>query len=154
MVVLDNVDACPDGSDAVSRILDALPSLVLLATCRVPLRRRSEHTVVVPPLAVPERGASPGEIEDSPAVQMFLRVAEQADGGGRPEGASRRALAEVCRLLDGSPLAIELAAARVRLMGLDGPAREPGVGPGAAQDDGSRRARAPACGGDHDRVEP
>ena len=119
VVVLDNVDACPDGSEAVSRILEDLPSVVILATCRVPLRRRSEHTVAVPPLAVPERGASPGEIEDSPAVQMFLRVAEQADGGGDLE-AQQEALAEVCRLLDGSPLAIELAAARVRLMGLAG----------------------------------
>jgi predicted ATPase/DNA-binding SARP family transcriptional activator len=119
LVVLDNVDACPDGSEAVSRLLEELPSVVLLATCRVPLRRRSEHTIAVPPLAVPEPGASIGEIEDSPAVQMFLRVAAQADAGFDGDG-QEQVLAEVCRLLDGSPLAIELAAARVRLMGLTG----------------------------------
>ena len=119
VVVLDNVDACADGSDAVSRILDGLPTVTLLVTCRVPLRRRSEHTIAVPPLAVPAADASPAEIEDSPAVQLFLRIAHQADPGLDVRG-HESALADVCRLLDGVPLALELAAARVRLVGLDG----------------------------------
>jgi len=119
LVVLDNVDACADGSEAVSRILDDLPTVTLLVTCRVPLRRRSEHTIAVPPLAVPAADASPAEIEDSPAVQLFLRIAHQADPEVEISG-HEPALADVCRLLDGVPLALELAAARVRLVGLEG----------------------------------
>ena len=79
LVVLDNVDASADGSAAVSRILDDLPAVLLLVTSRVPLRRRSEQTIAVPPLDVPAADASTAEIEESPAVQMFLRIAHQAD---------------------------------------------------------------------------
>jgi predicted ATPase/DNA-binding SARP family transcriptional activator len=119
LVVLDNVDACADGAEAVSRILDDLPDVTLLVTCRVPLRRGSEHTIAVPPLAVPAPDASPAEIEDSPAVQLFLRIAHQADPGLDVSGHEAE-LADVCRLLDGVPLALELAAARVRLVGIEG----------------------------------
>ena len=119
LVVLDNVDACADGSEAVSRILDDLHDVTLLVTCRVPLRRRSEHTMAVPPLAVPAADASVAEIMESPAVQLFLRIAHQADPGLDVSG-HESALADVCRLLDGVPLALELAAARVRMVGLEG----------------------------------
>ena len=103
----------------MSRILDDLPAVLLLVTSRVPLRRRSEQTIAVPPLDVPAADASPAEIEESPAVQMFLRIAHQADRSFDLDGRVG-AVAEVCRLLDGVPLALELAAARVRLVGLDG----------------------------------
>jgi predicted ATPase/DNA-binding SARP family transcriptional activator len=119
LVVLDNVDACPEGSEAVSRLLDELPALRLLVTSRVPLRRRSEQTIAVPPLDVPDRGASAGEIQQSPAVQMFLRIARQADPGLDVTG-HEQALADVCRMLDGVPLALELAANRLRLVGIEG----------------------------------
>lgn len=119
LVVLDNVDACPEGSEAISRLLDELPVLRLLVTSRVPLRRRSEQTIAVPPLDVPEVGASAAEIQQSPAVQMFLRIARQADPGLDVTG-HEQALAAVCRMLDGVPLALELAAARLRLVGIEG----------------------------------
>ena len=119
LVVLDNVDACPEGSEAVSRLLDELPALRLLVTSRVPLRRRSEQTIAVPPLDVPEPGSSAAEIQQSPAVQMFLRIARQADPGLDVTG-HEQALADVCRMLDGVPLALELAAARLRLVGIEG----------------------------------
>jgi predicted ATPase/DNA-binding SARP family transcriptional activator len=119
LVVLDNVDACTDGSEAVARILDDLPDVTLLVTCRVPLRRRSEHTMAVPPLDVPAADASAAEILDSPAVQLFVRIAHQADPGLEVRG-HEAALSDVCRLLDGGPLALELAAARVRMVGLEG----------------------------------
>ena len=119
LVVLDNVDACPDGSEAVSRLLDDMPdadpaghlpgaaAAALRADDRGPAARR----------AGARRPAA--EIEESPAVQLFLRIARQADPGLDVRG-HEAALAEVCRLLDGVPLAIELAAARVRLVGIDG----------------------------------
>ena len=118
LVVLDNVDACPDGSEAVSRLLDEL-DVTLLVTCRVPLRRRSEQTVAVPPLDVPPPGAPADAVVDSPAAQLFLRIARQADPDLDVHG-HEAALGEVCRLVDGVPLAIELAAARVRLVGIEG----------------------------------
>ncbi len=119
LVVLDNVEACPDGAAAVMRLLDEVPLLALLVTGRVPLRLSAEQIVSVPPLAVPPVGATTSEVEASPAAQLFLRIARQADPDLQLAGQEAE-LAEVCRLLDGIPLALELAAARVRLLGLAG----------------------------------
>jgi len=119
LVVLDNVDASPEGGAAVARLLTETPSVALLVTSRVPLRLAAEHAVAVASLAVPPPGARAAEIAASPAVQLFTRVAGQADPAFTIAG-HEEALAEVCRLLDGVPLALELAAARVRLVGLEG----------------------------------
>ena len=153
LVVLDNVDACPEGSEAVSRLLDELPALRLLVTSRVPLRRRSEQTIAVPPLDVPEPGASAAEIQQSPAVQMFLRIARQADPGLDVTG-HEQALADVCRMLDGVPLALELAAARLAPRRHRGTAREPGDRARAAPYHRPGRPRAPARDGHDHRLEP
>jgi predicted ATPase/DNA-binding SARP family transcriptional activator len=119
VVLLDNADACPDGASAVSRVLEAAPAVTLLVTCRVPLRLAGEHVVAVGPLEVPAVGASIADITANPAAQLFTRVARQADPNVALSGREEE-LAYVCRLLDGVPLALELAAARVRLVGVDG----------------------------------
>ena len=119
VVVLDNVDACSDGAGAVSRLLVDVPTLAVLATSRVPLRLAAEHVVAVGSLAVPPPGSGAAQVAASPAVQLFARIASQADPAFAVAG-NEEALAEVCRLLDGVPLALELAAARVRLVGVEG----------------------------------
>ncbi len=119
LVVLDNVDVSVQGAEAVRRLLEDLPTLELLVTCRFPLRLAGEQVVSVDPLAVPAPDASAAEVRENPSVELFSRLAQQADPQLDLTGRERE-LAEVCRLLDGVPLALELAAARVRLVGIDG----------------------------------
>jgi predicted ATPase/DNA-binding SARP family transcriptional activator len=119
LVVLDNVDVSAQGAEAVRRLLEDLPTLELLVTCRFPLRLAGEQVVSVDPLAVPAPDASAAEVRENPSVELFSRLAQQADPQLDLTGRERE-LAEVCRLLDGVPLALELAAARVRLVGIDG----------------------------------
>ncbi|MEO6509476.1 MAG: BTAD domain-containing putative transcriptional regulator, partial [Nocardioides sp.] len=119
LVVLDNVDVSAEGAEAVRRLLEDLPTIELLVTCRFPLRLAGEQVVSVDPLAVPAPDASAAEVRENPSVELFSRLAQQADPQLDLTGRERE-LAEVCRLLDGVPLALELAAARVRLVGLDG----------------------------------
>ena len=113
LVVLDNVDGSAEGIEAVRRLLDDLPTLELLVTSRVPLRVAGEQVLTIDPLEVPAPDASAAEVRENPAVVLFTRLAQQADPHLDLTGRERE-LAEVCRLLDGVPLALELAAARVR----------------------------------------
>ena len=119
LVVLDNVDGSAEGISAVRRLLDDLPTLELLVTSRVPLRVAGEQVLTIDPLDVPAPDASAAEVLANPAVVLFTRLAQQADPHLDLTGRERE-LAEVCRLLDGVPLALELAAARVRVVGIGG----------------------------------
>ena len=119
LVVLDNVDGSAEGISAVRRLLDDLPTLELLVTSRVPLRVAGEQVLTIDPLDVPDPDASAAEVLANPAVVLFTRLAQQADPHLDLTGRERE-LAEVCRLLDGVPLALELAAARVRVVGIGG----------------------------------
>jgi predicted ATPase/DNA-binding SARP family transcriptional activator len=119
LVVLDNLDASLEAAAAVATLAADHPGLALLVTSRVPLRLGAEHAVAVPPLAVPLPGATPADVAASPAVALFTRAARQGDPSFVLDG-HEDAVGEICRLLDGLPLALELAAARVRLLGVDG----------------------------------
>src|SRR5262249_47264772 len=90
----------------------------LLVTSRVPLRLPGEHLSVVPPLELPDlrRLPSPGELRQLDSVRLFVERAEQARGDFELSPANSEAVAELCVRLDGLPLALELAAARVRLL--------------------------------------
>ncbi|MFT4041451.1 MAG: tetratricopeptide repeat protein, partial [Thermomicrobiales bacterium] len=93
------------------------PRLSLLVTSRERLRLRAEHIYEVAPLPLPAASErDPGLLEGSPAVQLFLRRAAAADPAFVVDGPGLVAMAEICRRLDGLPLAIELAAARVTLL--------------------------------------
>ncbi len=119
LVVLDNVDGSTEGTAAVRRLLDDLPTLELLVTSRVPLHVAGEQVLTIDPLEVPAPDATAEEVLATPAVELFSRLAQKADPHLDLTGRERE-LAEVCRLLDGVPLALELAAARVRLVGIGG----------------------------------
>ncbi|HWH05825.1 MAG TPA: BTAD domain-containing putative transcriptional regulator, partial [Gaiellaceae bacterium] len=117
LLVLDNVEHVVDGIAFVSRLLAAAPALRVLATSRVPLRLAGEHEYPVEPLPLPDPATArePDEIARSEAVALFVERARAADPRFDFD-AQAEAVARLCRALDGLPLALELAAARVRVL--------------------------------------
>jgi predicted ATPase len=101
------------------RVLGECRRLRILATSREPLGITGEALWLVEPLALPEGDASPGEIESSPAVQLLRDRAGAVRRDLAVDDRSLTTMVRVCRALDGMPLAIELAAARLRTMSLD-----------------------------------
>src|SRR4029453_9662610 len=98
-------------------VLAECPGVRVLATSREVLHLQGEVRFLVAPLAVPAAGADAAELAGSESVRLFLERA-RASRPGLPLTEDRIALAaEICRRLDGLPLAIELAAARVRGLG-------------------------------------
>jgi predicted ATPase/DNA-binding SARP family transcriptional activator len=118
LVVLDNLESLGDARPTVRRLLDASAALTVLATSRLPLRTDGEHELPVPPLAVPGAGSTIGQIAQSPSVRLFADRAAAAEPTFGLDG-QELAVAEVCTLLDGLPLAIELAAAHAKLRSID-----------------------------------
>ena len=121
LLILDNCEHVIESAAAFAhRVLGECRRLRILATSREPLGITGEALWLVEPLAVPEGDASPGEIESSPAVRL-LRDRAGAVRKDLAVDASRTlsTMVRVCRALDGMPLAIELAAARLRTMSVD-----------------------------------
>ncbi len=129
LLVLDNFEHVVSAAPDVATMLAGAPSLKVLVTSREVLRLRGEHDFAVPPLAVPpavEHGAVEGvsppvsdgasPITQYEAVQLFIQRAREAKADFAVTNANAPAVAEICYRLDGLPLAIELAAARVRLL--------------------------------------
>jgi predicted ATPase len=103
--------------DDILILLDRLPLLTLLCTTRTSLRLSQEHQISLGPLSVPEiDDYSADAVRASDAVQLFCDRAAAVLPGFAVTDANARAVAEVCRLLDGQPLALELAAARSRVL--------------------------------------
>jgi len=107
LFVLDNVEHLVAGAALLAELLAAAPRIKLLVTSRERLNLRAEWPYQVRGLAVPGEGVADGTTGDGDAVELFLSTAHRID----PEFAGERAdVARICRLLDGMPLAIELAA--------------------------------------------
>jgi predicted ATPase/DNA-binding SARP family transcriptional activator len=127
LVVVDNLEHLPDSFAAVADLLAAVPTLRILATSRVPLRVSLEREYRVPPLVVPEEGeADVDVIMASAAVRLYVDRARAAEPEFTVTEANAGAMARITRALDGLPLAIELAAARVRVLGVEGTAKRLG----------------------------
>ena len=115
LLVLDNCEhlAGPSG-EVAAEVLASCPAVQVLATSRVPLRVRVERLMPVAPLPLPEGNDwAPEEVGDVEAVALFVQRARAADPAFALTAENAAAVAEICRRLDGLPLAIELAAARV-----------------------------------------
>jgi predicted ATPase/class 3 adenylate cyclase len=116
LLIADNFEHVLEAAPVVTALLDAAPRLRVLATSREPLHIRGEQELAVQPLDVPGPGAGPKELAGSEAVALFVHRAAAVDPSFGLTEESTSAVAELCRRLDGLPLAIELAASRVKLL--------------------------------------
>src|SRR5918994_660312 len=118
LLVVDNFEHLLEAAPTVSELLSAAPKLKVLATSRIPLRLYGEHEYSVPPLALPDpRVLPPLEVlTQYEAVRLFVERARAVKEDFSVTNESAPAVAEICARLDGLPLAIELAAARVRML--------------------------------------
>ena len=116
LLVFDNFEHVAEAAPAVAHLLAACPRLTALATSRAPLRLSGEHVFPVPPLALPDPGAGFAEaVGGADSVRLFVERARAVRPDFALTEANAAAVAEICRRLDGLPLAIELAAARSNL---------------------------------------
>lgn len=118
-LILDNCEHVADpAAELAAQLLGTVPGLRILATSRQPLEIPGEALWTVSPLPPPDVDAPLAEIAQSSAVQMFVARAAAAVPGFGLDADNCRAAAAVCRQLDGLPLALELAATRVRMLGV------------------------------------
>jgi predicted ATPase len=117
LLVLDNFEQALGAAPLVAELLSTAPGLVVLVTSRTVLRLSGEHEFPVPTLAVPDTGPPDAKVAKRyPAVRLFAERARAVAPRFELTSANAAAVAEICRRLDGLPLAIELAAARVKLL--------------------------------------
>lgn len=118
LLVLDNFEHLARAADVVSELLASCPELRALVTSRAPLRLRVEYEFPVSPLTPPEATDVPSvhQLAANPAVDLFLRRVQAVNPQFALTAANAAAVAGICRSLDGLPLALELAAARSRVL--------------------------------------
>ena len=117
LLVLDNFEHLLAAASLLSELLVAAPRLTLLVTSRAALRLSGEEVYPVPPLSLPEprHADDPAALAQSPAVTLFVERGQSVRPDFRLTSENAGAVAAICRQLDGLPLALELAAARLRL---------------------------------------
>jgi predicted ATPase/transcriptional regulator with XRE-family HTH domain len=117
LLLLDNFEQLAAAAPLVTDLLGRCPGLKALVTSRVRLRVRGEHEFVVPPLALPDPGGplDPPTLLLVPAVALFVQRARAYRPAFTVDVANGEAVANICRRLDGLPLALELASARLKL---------------------------------------
>ena len=126
LLVLDNMEQVLESATLVAEVLAACPRLKVLATSREPLHLTGERELSVPPLELPAESLSGSEsragagsarrIYELAAPKLFVERAKEAKRDFHATDEDAPVIAEICRRLDGLPLAIELAAARVRFL--------------------------------------
>lgn len=118
LLVLDNFEQVAKAAPVVTKLLAFCPDLKVLVTSRAALRLSGEHEFPVPPLNLPgtDLPQNPEELGQYEAVTLFVERAQAVKPDFRLTGETAPLVAEVCTRLDGLPLAIELAAARTRLL--------------------------------------
>jgi len=114
LLLMDNFEHLLPAAEGLLALLEACPDLTALVTSRVPLRVRGERELRIAPLEVPQPGESADDLAATPAIQLFSDRARAS--GVDISGHDPAAIAEICRRLDGLPLALELAAARLRVL--------------------------------------
>lgn len=116
LLVLDNFEHLAAAAPQIADLLAACPGLAVLVTSRSSLRLRGEHELPVPPLALPADDGLPLDaLARHAAVDLFVRRAKAARPDFTLTAANAPAVAAICRRLDGLPLALELAAPRLKL---------------------------------------
>jgi predicted ATPase/class 3 adenylate cyclase len=115
LLVLDNLEQIAGGGTAVAEVLAAAPRVTVVATSRRALHILGEHEVAVDPLALPT-AVRLGDVDQSPAVQLFVQRAAMVRKGFVLTEGNAADVAGICRRLDGLPLALELAAAQMKVL--------------------------------------
>ncbi len=118
LLLLDNMEHLTAVGPEVAELLAACPEIRMLVTSRERLRIRDERVLIVPPLALPDTtvGMTPEDLARVPAVALFVQRASAVASDFGLDATNAAAVAAICARLDGLPLAIELAAARVPLL--------------------------------------
>jgi predicted ATPase len=117
LLCLDNFEHLVPGAATLAELLGSTPNLKILVTSRAVLHLYGEHEVPVPPLALPDARSLPSAAAMSfPAVRLFVERAQAVRPDFELTEENAAAVAEICTRLDGLPLAIEIAAARVKLL--------------------------------------
>ena len=118
LLVLDNLEQVLEAAQEVAHLIEACPRIVMLATSRAPLRVRGEQEYPVPPLALPSSTQNPTEEEvlRAPSGRLFVERARAASPSFALTTENAASVAAICWRLAGLPLALELAAAKVRLL--------------------------------------
>jgi predicted ATPase/DNA-binding SARP family transcriptional activator len=136
LLVLDNFEQLLPAAPFVADLLAAAPRLLVLATSRAPLRLAAEHEYPVPPFDSPDADLPFEALVQTDALRLFTARANAVDPGFELDPAGAAEIARVCARLDGLPLAIELAAARSKLLApaeilarLEREPNMPGTGP-------------------------
>ncbi len=119
LLVLDNLEHLRAATPDIGHLLAVAPGLTILATSRAPLRLQGERLYPVPPLALPVRApVDPVEIAGYAAVDLFVQRVKAVRPDFELTASNAALVAEICERLDDLPLAIELAAARMRVLSL------------------------------------
>ena len=118
LLLLDNFEQVMDAASKIAELLEACPRLKILVTSRAPLRLRGERELVVQPLPVPDWKHTPDlqHLSQYASVALFIQRAQSVRSDFMVTNENAPAVAEICYRLDGLPLAIELAAARIKLL--------------------------------------
>lgn len=119
LLILDNFEQLVSSAPVLSNILSACPHVKMLVTSREVLNLRGEQELLLQPLPLPSLQHTRGDIaaiESSPAVKLFVQRASSVKPNFALDSSNADAVAEICARLDGLPLAIELAAARIRFL--------------------------------------
>jgi predicted ATPase/Tfp pilus assembly protein PilF len=121
LLVLDNFEHVLEAAGVISQLLAEAPNLTIITTSRTPLQLYGEYEFVVPPLDIPDLAESPtlGELQKNTAIRLFLARVRAVQPAFALTSDNAAQVAKICAHLDGLPLALELAAARMRRLSLD-----------------------------------
>lgn len=118
LLLLDNFEQVLEAAPTIAELMEACPGLRFVVTSRAALRVRGEKELFVPPLAIPARNENFEfkNVSQYAAVELFIQRAKSIKPDFHVTNENAPAIAEICHRLDGLPLAIELAAARVKML--------------------------------------
>ncbi len=118
LLLLDNFEQVLEAAPLISELLESTPQVVMLVTSRVLLNIRGEHEYQVPTLEIPDMDANvaTSQLADYESVRMFVDRARETNPKFMLDNQNAPVVAEICCRLDGLPLALELAAARLKML--------------------------------------
>lgn len=118
LLLLDNFEHVAEAAELVGSVVSHCPTVKVLVTSRAPLRLAAEQEFWVAPLSLPSavEPATPARVQASPAVQLFCERARSVDRHFTVDATNAADVAALCRSLEGLPLALELAATRIRVL--------------------------------------